>query len=91
MPKINLLNKIQKRQLQKRKATKNCVWIIAKKHNDSEYYVIKADKDGYKVFWTSNKTKAMKFHTEKGCQHFIKAYLNNRSDIHLTTMEFVAE
>ena len=87
MPKVNLLNRIKKQQLQKRK---NSVWIIVTEQNDREYYILKVDKDGIAAFWTDNRLKAMRFHTEKGCQHFIKAFLGDRSDIHLEWMEVTA-
>lgn len=87
MPKVNLLNKMQKRQIQKRKTAKNSVWIIVTHQNDREYYVQKADKEGFAVVWINNKDKAMKFHTEKGCQHFVQTFMSNRHDIHLEWME----
>lgn len=86
MAKINLLNKIQKRQVQKRIAAKNSVWIIAREQNDTEYYVLKADEDGFAVVWTNNPDKAMRFHTEKGCQHFVQRYMKNRPNVHLKWM-----
>ena len=87
MPKINLLNKIRKQQIKKREASRNTVWIIAKKVYNREYYVVKADQEGFTVVWTNNTNKAMKFHTEKGCQHFVQTFLKNRSDIHLKWLE----
>ena len=87
MHKINLLHKIRNKQIQKKKATRNSVWIIVKEHNDTEYYVQKADKKGIAVFWTNNLDNAMKFHTETGCQHFVHSYMQKRNDIHLKWIE----
>ncbi len=87
MARINLLNKIIRQQNQKREAAKNSVWIIATEQNNREYFVLKADKNGFTVVWIDNKDKAMMFHTEKGCQHFANTFLRNRSGIHLKWME----
>lgn len=89
MPKINLLNKIKTRQIKKHQLQKNAVWIIRKDVNNQKYYVQEAHSKGqdYIVTWTNNRLKSIKFHTEKGCQHFVRSYLKNRSDIHLTWIE----
>lgn len=87
MPKVNLLNRIIRQQNQKREAAKNSVWIIAKEQNNREYFVLKADKEGFTVVWIDNQDKAMKFHTEKGCQHFAQTFLHNRSGVHLKWIE----
>ena len=87
MAKINLLNRIIKQQNQKREAGKNAVWVITRKQNNKEYYVLTADKEGFAVVWTDNKNKAMKFHTEKGCQHFVQTFMKGREGIQLQWME----
>lgn len=86
MAKINLLNKIIKQQNKKRLA-KNSVWVIACEQNDKEYFVISADKEGFAVVWTDNKNKAMRFHTEKGCQHFVQTFMKGRIGIRLQWIE----
>lgn len=97
MAKINLLNRIQKRQVQKRKVAvaQNAVWIITTEMNDREYYVQSSYdrykrttfKEGNAIVWTPNRSSAMKFHTETGCHHFVHQYMNNRNDIQLRCIE----
>ena len=87
MPRINLLSRKQKQQIQKRKATRNSVWLIVKEHNNKEYYVQKADSKGVAVVWTPNRERALTFHTETGCQQFVHAYMKTRNDIHLKWIE----
>jgi len=86
MAKINLLNRIIKQQNKKR-LTKNSVWVIAREQNAKKYYVLSADKEGFAVVWTDNQDKAMRFHTEKGCQHFVQTFMKGRTGIHLLWIE----
>lgn len=84
MPQINLLKRA------KRKARKQynmgTVWVISKVQNDKEYFVSKVDENGTTVYWKNNIKKAMRFHTEKGCEHFQKTFLEGRTDIDVKTM-----
>ena len=87
MPKINLISRAAQKQVNKRLATKNSVWIIAKEQNHKEYYVSKVDDDVAAIIWIDNQNKALKFHTEQGCQHFAQQYMKTRTDVHLRLIE----
>lgn len=86
MPKINLLNK-RKSQIKNRNIIQNAVWIIVTEENQRNYYVQKSDLNGKAIVWTPHLEMALKFHTEIGCQTFVRTYMKSRTDIHLKWIE----
>lgn len=78
MPKINLL-----RNRTKNKLPEGMVYVITQQKNKVTYFVCRKEPQSNAVVWTSQKDKAMTFHTKSGSQMFVDVQLNGRGDVEI--------
>jgi len=76
---LNFLRKKQKQHVETEQT--KLVWLVARQANDKRYFLSGFNKRDKNFMWSSNQSKAMIFHTEKGITHFAEVYLKKRDDI----------
>lgn len=67
----------------------NTQWVIGKNNHGKTFYVAAVDKYGA-VMWTSKRAKAIIFENEVSADTFRKLSLKNRTDVFISSVEFIS-